>query len=117
MLHDAEVIAIGGVLQSASILGMTATLHPVWTVGDRLRKARSGAGISCLRMAAELEVDRSAITRWENDHTEPRRAVLMAYAMLTGVDLAWIEGGNSQLPTYLRAASSRRHLSLVGVAA
>jgi transcriptional regulator with XRE-family HTH domain len=64
-------------------------------MSDRLRKARITAKISVEEMAESLRVDRSAISRWENGHTTPYHATILAYAALTGVDVDWIETGET----------------------
>lgn len=65
---------------------------PVWTVGDRMRKARETSRIKVAAMAAELGCDPDTVSNYERGRTRPRRSVLLAYEQLTGVPVAWIEG-------------------------
>lgn len=69
------------------------TLTPVWTLGDRLRKARDFAGITSTDMAGRLGVSRNTITNYENDHTSPSVLAVRAYATETGVDIDWLTDG------------------------
>ena len=68
---------------------------PVWTLGDRLTKARKGAGLDQVDIAELLGVSRKSVMRYEADETMPNRAVRLAWAMATGVSPAWIETGTT----------------------
>lgn len=65
---------------------------PAWTVADRMRKSLDVAGLGVQEMADELGVTRGAVGKWINGHVTPRRPVLMAWALRTGVSLEWLEG-------------------------
>jgi transcriptional regulator with XRE-family HTH domain len=69
---------------------------PEWTLGDRMAKARTWAGIEQGEMCQYLEVSRNTISGWENDRHPPSRAVLIAYALRCQVPLWWLE--DSQAP-------------------
>lgn len=62
-------------------------------LGDRLSKALHVAGVSTTEMADELEVARSTISNYLNDHTKPKRLYLRMWALKTGVPLEWLETG------------------------
>lgn len=67
---------------------------PQWTPGDRLRKAREQAGYSQQELAENMGVARNTIGNYELDASErPRKIVLRAWALATGVDLRWLETG------------------------
>lgn len=89
---------------------------PVWTVADRLVKARSVAGLTQIQMADELQIHRRSITRYES-LPHPPRSIILAYAAVTGVPVWWIEGGdNSPNPPDIRdypAVASFTRLALV----
>lgn len=68
---------------------------PQWTVPDRLRKAREHAGLSQDAIATALDVTRKTIGNYENGRTAPRRTVLIAWAMATGVPIEWILTGET----------------------
>lgn len=73
------------------MLHMTITEYPVWTVGDRLTKAREWAGMTQADIAAALKIGRRSIVRYESSETPPR-PVVIAYSAVTGAPLWWIEG-------------------------
>ena len=50
------------------------------TLGERLTALRKGAGLSQEQMAAELNVSRQAISKWETDQSAPELEKLMALA-------------------------------------
>lgn len=71
---------------------------PTWTLGELLRKARSDAGLSQDEMARELGVSRRTVTYWETDGIVPRRAMVLAWALRTGVPVWWLEGKENPHP-------------------
>lgn len=66
---------------------------PEWTVGDRLRKAREVTGLDQRQFAERLGVSRQTITNAEKGHVAVRRITLNAWALATGVSVAWLETG------------------------
>ena len=66
---------------------------PEWTMGDRLRKARSLTGQTTREFADTLGVSQATVTNAENDHRAVRRITLRAWAMATGVPVEWLEHG------------------------
>ncbi len=75
---------------------MTTATHervPEWTRGDRLRKARSLTGLTVKEFAAEIGISPKSVNNYEGDHVEPRKIVMNAWAMRTGVPLIWLEKG------------------------
>jgi transcriptional regulator with XRE-family HTH domain len=73
---------------------------PAEVLGERLRRARRAAGLSTSEMASELGIHRNMISRWENGRDQPKRMVLLAWAMRCGVPLEWLEHGEVDgLPT------------------
>jgi transcriptional regulator with XRE-family HTH domain len=69
-----------------------AVAVPTFTLGDRLAKARSLAGISAQEMANQLGVSRNTISNYENDRTTPPRSVVILYAELCDVPEWWLLG-------------------------
>jgi transcriptional regulator with XRE-family HTH domain len=77
------------------ILGrMTDIITPVWTLGDRLRKARSQAGIGSEQMAAIIGTSRGTISNYENDHTDIPVKAITKWATATGVSVTWLIGSD-----------------------
>lgn len=69
----------------------TTAIVPIWTVGDRLTKAREFAGLTQAQMADELRVSRRSIVRHETSSAPPR-SIVLAYASVTKVPVGWLEG-------------------------
>lgn len=70
----------------------TAAVLPVWTVSDRLAKARETIGLTQEQMAGRIGVDRRSISKYETVG-RPRMTVVLAYSQVTGVPVWWLEGG------------------------
>lgn len=77
---------------------MTATHIPVWTLGDRLRKAREDAGLSQAELAALLEVSRNTIGNAELGERVPLPITMRAWSLATGVPLEWLRTGAVEEP-------------------
>lgn len=71
-----------------------AAMTPIWTLGDRLAKARKMAGLSQQDMADRLFISRTSVNNWENDHNRPTARKVAAWAGVTGVDFVWITAGD-----------------------
>lgn len=68
---------------------------PQWTIGDRLRKARSLTGLTTHQFADEIGVSQKTVSDAECDKRGvPRKILLNAYAMRTGVPVAWLVNGD-----------------------
>ena len=79
---------------------MTNAIHiagkvPTWTVADRVRKARESAGMKQNELAEKVGMSRGGIARIEQGKGEPRRTTLIAVSFATGVDLTWLETGET----------------------
>ena len=78
---------------------MTKALHggsaiPSWTMADRLRKAREHAGLEQTELAELIGASRKTIGRAEGG-AAVRRTTLIAWAFACGVDLHWVETGET----------------------
>lgn len=71
---------------------------PQWTVGDRLHKARTWAGISVESMAEDIGRSTRTIRNYEADVTVPPLLVLRQYAYRTRVPLWWLMAGEIDDP-------------------
>jgi len=76
-----------------------ARRYPAFTIGDRLRKARTllGPDMDVARFADLIGVGKNTITNYELERTAPERMkplVLAAWALATGVDLEWLKTGS-----------------------
>lgn len=83
---------------------------PVWTIGDRLVKARQHAGLTQTQMAQALDIGRRSIVRYESS-TAPPRPIVIAYSALTGVPLWWFDGSDGPNPAFTRGYT--KHLRSV----
>lgn len=71
----------------------TSGTVPAFTVADRLRKAREFAGLDQAQLAENMGVSRTTVSNNEGSKVKPRRIVLKAWALATGVDAVWLETG------------------------
>jgi transcriptional regulator with XRE-family HTH domain len=62
---------------------------PVWTLGERLHKAREFAGITRTGMADRLGVSERTIRNYENEAVRVTRSIVLAYAAETMVPVDW----------------------------
>lgn len=66
---------------------------PEFTIGDRLRKARELTGLEQGPFADELGIARGTVGNYEHGRVAPRKVVLKAWAMRTGVPFEWLATG------------------------
>jgi transcriptional regulator with XRE-family HTH domain len=66
---------------------------PEWTRGDRFRKARSMTGLTVQEFAGRIGISPKSVNNYEGDKVEPRKIVLNAWALATGVPVEWLETG------------------------
>ena len=62
-------------------------------MADRMRKARTSAGLSQADICQRIGISRKSVTNYEQGDTKPLRAILNAWAEVTGVPAEWIEHG------------------------
>ena len=97
---------------------MTTSTHmagavPHFTVADRVRKAREYAGMQQTELANAAGMARSGVARIESGKGgTPRRSSLIAIAFATGVDLTWLETGETPDPDNPVGGSEVRHQGL-----
>lgn len=63
---------------------------PVWTLTDRLRKAREITGLSQAEFGKEIDISASTVSNYEAGRVEPRRIALKQWALRAGVPLEWL---------------------------
>ena len=68
---------------------------PEFNLADRVRKAREITGLSQDELATRAGVGRATLARIEQGKNVPRRATIIALAFATGVDLNWLENGET----------------------
>lgn len=68
---------------------------PVFTLADRLRKAREVTGLDQAAFAREMGVSRQTVSSYERGSVAARLIVLKAWALRSGVPLPWLQTGES----------------------
>lgn len=63
---------------------------PIWTLQDRIRKAREQAGFKQDELAQLLGTTRQTLGRWENGSHVPTKKALKLLAKATDVPLSWL---------------------------
>lgn len=63
---------------------------PRFTLGDRIRRARTHKRLEQADVAKALSVSRSLVSMWERDLSEPRVSQVREIAELTGVPESWL---------------------------
>lgn len=76
---------------------MTTAVIPSWTLGDRIRKARTTVGMDQRQFAEALGVKAGTLAGWEADNSKPRELVDVAMRIeeITSVPASWILGVGS----------------------
>lgn len=91
---------------------------PVWTLGDRLTKARISAGIKTAQdMAALMGVTEKTIRNWENGATRVTHATCIAWSSITGAPVEWIEGTMQDTDANIQRYSASNLLTVASSAA
>ncbi|WP_206035796.1 helix-turn-helix domain-containing protein, partial [Prescottella equi] len=75
-------------------VGEDGAVFPVWSYGDKLRKARLTIGMDQRGFAEALGVSAGSLAQWETDRTKPRDVVAIAkrVELLTRIPAGWILG-------------------------
>ncbi|QBC87349.1 helix-turn-helix domain-containing protein [Mycobacterium avium] len=78
----------------------TDVVYPVWSFGDRIRKARTLADMNQREFAAAIEVAEGSLAAWETDRAIPRDIVTVAkrVELLTRIPAAWLLGVSTPGP-------------------
>lgn len=70
-------------------------ITPKWTVGDRLRKARSLTGMTVDEFARHVLISPKTVNNYEGDRVKPRALVMEKWAAVTKVSVKWLESGDN----------------------
>ena len=71
---------------------------PIWTLQDRIRKAREYAGFKQATLAEKIPVARNTVGRWENGTFLPSNVDLHRIAEVTQVSAEWLIYGDDATP-------------------
>lgn len=80
---------------------------PEFTTGDRLRKAREVTKLDRIHFAQAMGIHRESVARYESDKSTPSLPVLMMWATVTGVAIAWLTGADSIADSASERAAAR----------
>ncbi len=69
---------------------MAVAQEPIWTLGNRLWRAREEAGLDQDTMAKRLGVSRALVSKWERDKSEPTLRQVRQWSEETGVSFGWL---------------------------
>lgn len=72
-----------------------AAPEPRWTLGDRIYKARRGAGLEQTEVAQLVGVTRQLVGKWERDLSEPGVLQLRRFAEVTAAPWDWLTDDSS----------------------
>ena len=82
---------------------------PVFSLGERIRKAREDAGMSQQQFGLALGVDRKTVGNWEGDRNRPRYRDLMMISSVADVSLRWLAGDLYRPDIAAAAGGVNRH--------
>lgn len=68
---------------------------PEITLRHRLRIAREEAGLEQFQLAETIGASRNTISAAENGKSNPRKMLLNAWALATGVPVSWLQYGKT----------------------
>lgn len=68
---------------------------PAWTIGDRMNKALTHAGMTHQEMADHLGVNPSTMRTWTSGKVRPRAGMLRTWAIRCGVPYEWLVTGDT----------------------
>lgn len=86
---------------------MTQARVPVFTLGERIRKAREDLDYSQAELALQLGVDRKTVGNWEAGRNQPRYRDLMLLSSVANVSLEWLAGDLYRHPDVRAQAGGR----------
>ena len=66
------------------------------TIGERIAKCRKDKKLSQEYIAEILDVSRQAVSKWENDQSEPDTGNLIQLARLFGVSVEYLANGEEE---------------------
>jgi len=79
------------------------------TTGERIKQARTQAGLSLRQLARLVDCSHTAISDWENGNRRPADDTLKTIADYCGVSLDWLQNGR------LSAVGERTLKALAGL--
>lgn len=88
-------------------------------IGQKLKEARTQAGLSQEKVSEEIHVSRQTVSNWETEKTYPDVVSLVKLSDLYGISLDELLKGDSKMLQHLEESTntvkSNRRLSIIGI--
>ena len=85
------------------------------TVGQRIAKCRREKNLSQEYIAEQLDVSRQAVSKWENDLTEPDTGNLIQLAKVFGVSVEYLANGEEATPKVVYVEKRIPTFTIIGI--
>ena len=85
------------------------------TIGERIAKCRKEKNLSQEYIADLLEVTRQAVSKWENDQTEPDTGNLIKLAQVFGVSVEYLANGEEESPKVVYVEKNLPIFKIIGI--
>lgn len=85
------------------------------TVGQRIAKCRKEKNLSQEYIAEQLDVSRQAVSKWENDLTEPDTGNLIQLAKVFGVSVEYLANGEEATPKVVYVEKRIPTFTIIGI--
>lgn len=85
------------------------------TVGQRIAKCRKQKNLSQEYIAEQLDVSRQAVSKWENDLTEPDTGNLIQLAKVFGVSVEYLANGEEATPKIVYVEKRIPTFTIIGI--
>lgn len=85
------------------------------TVGQRIAKCRKQKNLSQEYIAEQLDVSRQAVSKWENDLTEPETGNLIQLAKVFGVSVEYLANGEEATPKIVYVEKRIPTFTIIGI--
>ena len=85
------------------------------TIGERIAKCRKDKNLSQEYIAEMLDVSRQAVSKWENDQSEPDTGNLILLARLFGVSVEYLANGEEENVKIVYVEKNIPVLKIIGI--
>jgi len=85
------------------------------TIGERIAKCRKDKNLSQEYIAEMLDVSRQAVSKWENDQSEPDTGNLILLARLFGVSVEYLANGEEEKVKIVYVEKNIPVLKIIGI--
>ncbi len=85
------------------------------SIGERIAKCRKEKNLSQEYVAELLDVSRQAVSKWENDQSEPDTGNLIQLARVFGVSVEYLANGEEEAPKVVYVEKSIPTFKIIGI--